>query len=101
MNFVVYILRSLKDGNFYIGQTGNLKKRILFHETGMVKSTKSRRPFELIHTEFYQTRSEAVRRERHLKSFKGGNGFKKIISQNITSSKKVKPLFGSRPARAG
>lgn len=66
----VYMLKSLKDGKFYIGCTSDLKKRLKQHNSGMVRSTKARRPFELVYWEPLGTRSEAMKRERQLKSFR-------------------------------
>ncbi|MEX2597779.1 MAG: GIY-YIG nuclease family protein [Salibacteraceae bacterium] len=40
MDCHVYILRSLKNGRFYIGQTQNIQTRIEKHNAGYVKSTK-------------------------------------------------------------
>ena len=67
MGFWVYILKSDKDGKLYIGQTSNLEKRLLAHETGRVKSTKYRRPLRLVHVEEFESRCMAMRRERELK----------------------------------
>jgi len=47
--YFVYVLKSFKDGMFYTGFTSNLKKRILEHNTGEVKSTINRRPLKLIY----------------------------------------------------
>lgn len=79
--YFVYILRSIKDLKYYIGQTDNLDERIKKHNKGQVKSTKARRPLALIKKEIYTTRSEARKRENYLKKLKGGNEFKKIIGQ--------------------
>ncbi|MEK7569915.1 MAG: GIY-YIG nuclease family protein [Patescibacteria group bacterium] len=79
-SYTVYILQSRKDGGYYIGQTENLGARVKKHELGQVRSTKNRRPFVLIQSEGYKTRGEARKRENYLKSLKGGNEFKKIIS---------------------
>ena len=76
----VYILKSLKDGRFYIGSTSNLEARINRHNAGGNISTKNRRPLKLIYSEIYQSKHEALRREKQIKSYKGGEGFKKIIS---------------------
>jgi len=57
--YFVYLLKSLVDGNYYIGQTDNIEKRLKEHNDGKVKSTKSRRPLELIGYEEYKTRNEA------------------------------------------
>ena len=77
--YFVYILRSLKDSRYYIGQTENLDERFKKHNAGQVISTKNRRPFDLIRREIFATRGEARKRENYLKSLKGGNEFKKII----------------------
>lgn len=77
--YFVYILKSLKDFGYYIGQTKDLSTRIKKHNNGQVKSTKSRLPFVLVKKETFDTRSEARRRENYLKKLKGGNEFKKII----------------------
>ena len=79
MNFFVYILKSLKDNRLYIGQTNNLEDRIKRHNKGEVAATKNRRPLELIYSEIYNSRSEAMKRERYLKSLKSS----KYILENI------------------
>ena len=67
--FFVYILRT-SENTLYIGQTNNLKKRIQEHKQKTIKSAKYLRmfpSFELVYTETYQTRKEAMRREIELK----------------------------------
>ncbi len=66
--FVVYVLFSRKDHHFYIGQAAHLKHRLKLHNEGLVKSTKNRRPLELLCFEVYLTRKEALLRERYLKT---------------------------------
>jgi len=68
--YYVYILKSKKDGNLYIGQTSNLSQRLECHNSGRIKSTKRRAPFQLIHVEEFQTRGEAMKREKALKDIK-------------------------------
>jgi len=65
--YYVYLLRSVKDGRFYTGHTANLRNRLAQHNKGRVRSTKVRRPFELVYWESFRTRREAMRRERQLK----------------------------------
>ncbi len=48
MSAYVYILLSLKDDKKYIGSTTNLTRRFKQHQNGYVRSTKHRRPLELI-----------------------------------------------------
>ncbi len=79
--YFVYILRSLKDKKYYIGQTDNVELRIMKHNKEQVISTRKRAPFVLIKSENFDTRGEARKRENYLKKLKGGNEFKKIINQ--------------------
>ena len=76
----VYVLKSQKDGKFYIGSTGNIERRILQHNRGSNVSTRHRRPFELVYSEAYNTEQEAVRREKQIKSYKGGSAFKRLLT---------------------
>ncbi|MCF7847092.1 MAG: GIY-YIG nuclease family protein [Candidatus Gracilibacteria bacterium] len=81
INYSVYILKSKKDDRYYIGQTNNLKERLRRHDTGQVLSTKHRRPFILLHAEVFEKRSEAMKREKYLKSLKGGSEWKRLEKQ--------------------
>ncbi len=80
--YYVYVLQSLKDNNYYIGYTSNPDDRIRRHNTGRSVSTKNRVPFILIYQESFATRSDAMKREREIKRFKGGNNFKKLLIKN-------------------
>jgi putative endonuclease len=70
MTFYFYVLQSETTGRFYIGHTENLSKRIFEHNNKRTPSTKNRGPWVLFHSEEYPTRSEAARRERHVKGMK-------------------------------
>lgn len=65
--FYVYILKSIRDGDLYTGSTGDLKKRFLEHNEGLVKSTKMRRPLKLVYYEAYSAEKDARLREARLK----------------------------------
>ena len=75
----VYVLKSLKDGRYYIGSTSNLEKRVERHNHGGNISTKNRRPLELVYFETYNTRVDAIHREAVIKSYKGGEAFEKLV----------------------
>ena len=64
----VYVLRSTKDGQFYVGLTRDLRARLLVHNKGLVTSTKRRVPLELIYWEGCLNESDAAQREKYLKS---------------------------------
>ena len=65
--FYLYILKSKKDGNLYIGSTNDLRRRLSEHNSGKVRSTMSRRPFELRYYEAYVSENNARKREWSLK----------------------------------
>jgi putative endonuclease len=65
--FYVYVLKSKKDDEKYVGSTNDLKKRLSMHNSGKIYSTKSRRPFELIYYESYKAEKDARKREHNLK----------------------------------
>lgn len=69
--FRVYVLKSRKDNKRNIGFIKNLPRRLNEHNNGIVKSTKNRSPFVLIHSEIFDTKEEAMRREKFFKSRKG------------------------------
>jgi len=67
----IYILRTSAN-TLYIGQTNNLEKRIKEHQNKTAKSAKYIRyfsSFELVHSETYKSRKEAMRREAQLKKW--------------------------------
>ena len=67
--FYVYILRTSAN-TLYIGQTNNLEKRMAEHKSKTIKSSKYVRSFpsfELVYSEQFETRSEALKREYALK----------------------------------
>lgn len=80
MTYFVYILYSEKDKGLYTGCTKNLEKRIERHNKGLVRATKFRRPLIMIYDEVYQSKNEALKRERFLKT-KWGNTFKQRVKR--------------------
>lgn len=65
--FSAYVLRC-SDGSLYKGQTDNLTRRFKQHCNGEIEWTKNHLPVDLIHFEEFDTREEAVEREKWLKS---------------------------------
>jgi len=65
--FYLYVLKSKKDGNLYIGSTNDLRRRLSEHNAGRSRSTKSRIPFELRYYEAYFNEVNARKREFSLK----------------------------------
>ena len=67
----VYVLLGEKDSKFYTGLTNDLKRRFQEHNSGNVKSTRARRPLQLIYYEACLNEEDAQQREMYLKSGMG------------------------------
>jgi len=83
LSYWVYILRSRKDGRTYTGSTGDLENRLQEHFEGRVKSTRNRRPVELVFVEEFASRRQAVRRERYFKTAEGGIEKQRLIRMAV------------------
>lgn len=66
--YYVYILKSLRTGEFYKGLTSDLDRRLQEHLSGKSFSTKSMQPLKLIYVEICQSRDEARKKEKFFKS---------------------------------
>ena len=84
MRYYVYVLQSKADGNFYVGYTEDLNHRIKEHENGKVISTRKRRPLELVYYECCLNRTDAINRERYLKTAWGKRYIKNRIRTYLT-----------------
>jgi putative endonuclease len=85
MPVFVYILRSLKDGSYYVGTTQDVDSRVEHHNQVGTQYTKQKSPWELVYTEEHPDRSSAMQREYAIK--KGGG--KQFISSLIKKSHPV------------
>lgn len=77
----VYALYNRQCDRIYIGQTQNLDKRIIEHnqKVGNHYTAKYQGEWELIYSESIVTRSEAIKREKQLKSFRGREFIRGLI----------------------
>ena len=82
MMFFVYILESEFDNSFYIGQTSQVEDRVKSHNKGLNRSTKGKRPWKLIYKEGCNSRSEAMKLEKRLKSWKKREALIRYINNN-------------------
>lgn len=73
--YYVYFLK-LSNGRVYKGSTSDLKRRVGEHEAGKAASTKPHRPLLLIGYEAYSKKSDALHRERFLKTTEGRRLFR-------------------------
>jgi putative endonuclease len=79
--YFVYVLYSKKLGRTYTGHSNNVRFRLIQHNSGFEISTKYGVPWDLIYTETFKTRGAAIKREKELKTGKGRDYIKKIMSR--------------------
>ncbi|MEM4781280.1 MAG: GIY-YIG nuclease family protein [Halalkalicoccus sp.] len=72
MTHYVYVLECA-DGSLYTGYTTDIERRVGEHDAGEgAKYTRGRTPVSLVHTESFETRSAAMRREYAIKQLSRG-----------------------------
>jgi putative endonuclease len=71
--FTVYAIYNKQADKYYIGQTSDIVNRLRLHNSNTFKGYTSRfqGEWELIYNESVATRSEALAREKQLKSYRG------------------------------
>ena len=73
--FIVYVIKN-EQGKIYIGQTANLETRLKHHNSELVSAKRSytkinHGSWKLVFKETFSSRSEAIVREKQLKSYRG------------------------------
>jgi putative endonuclease len=79
MKGFIYILKSLKNGQYYVGSTIDVNNRLYLHNSGKVKSTKNSRPYELVLEKVYDNISDARAIEFNIKKLKRRDYIEKMI----------------------
>lgn len=87
MFYYVYILQSTKDQSLYIGYTADLKLRLQKHNRGLNFSTKTKRPWQLLHYEAYRNKDDAMRREKYLKTSQGSRLLRRMLKEYFYTQK--------------
>jgi predicted GIY-YIG superfamily endonuclease len=91
-SFYTYILKCA-DNSYYIGHTEDLANRVERHNSGQGSAhTAARLPVHLVHSEIFQSRAEAMKREAQIKKWSRA---KKEALINIDTSS-LKSLSKSR-----
>ncbi len=80
----VYVLE-LANGRKYVGHTNHLERRINEHREGKSPYTKKHKIKGLIYFEQCSTRSEAMKKEKFLKSGKGREWLKQKLAEQSAS----------------
>jgi len=85
--YFVYVLRCVDTlrnrKKFYVGSTKNIQKRSLKHKTSSVKTTKSYNQIELVYYEACLNKTDALKREKQLKTGFGRGYLRKRLENYL------------------
>ena len=84
MRYYLYILKSISVGRYYTGISQNPKRRLEYHNTLEKGFTSRYRPWEIVLIKEYNSKKEAMRAEKKVKSWKSTKMIKKVIKGEIT-----------------
>ena len=80
MKFTVYILFSKLKNKYYIGYTGDgIRNRLRKHNTNHQGFTGGKADWEIVYTEIFTIRNEAIAREKQIKKWKSRKMVEKLI----------------------
>jgi len=86
MSFYIYVIKSQSSGKIYIGQTNNLELRLQRHNCEVKGRSncythKNTGLWEVVYKEEFNSRGEAIKREKKLKSYRGRMFIKAILGR--------------------
>jgi putative endonuclease len=84
--YTVYVLYSIRFDKIYIGYTSDLEDRFKSHNELATKGWTIRfRPWLILHTENFDSKSDAMKREQQLKSAAGRTFIRELVSAKYPS----------------
>ena len=96
--WIVYVLRSRKNGRLYTGSTNDIERRLAEHSRGKTRYTRQTGPFELIYAEDQPDVLTARRRKRFLKSGQGQGKSEEAGERAAGRGGWISPLTSDRSA---
>ena len=81
--FYTYVLKSLMNNSYYVGSCNDIERRLSLHNSGKVVSTKRYAPWKLVHSEEHKSLSEAIKRERQIKSWKKRSAIENLFKKGL------------------
>ncbi len=85
MKHYVYILFSQKNIRYYIGSSADVQERLLRHNAGATPSTKSGRPWKIVYTQEFDSKTEALKFENYLKRMKSKVTIESLIAKGSSA----------------
>lgn len=81
--FFAYVVRSSNTGYLYKGHCEDLEARLKQHNSGMTESIRPYIPFELVYFEAFESRPEAIKREKYFKNAAGRSFLKTKLQGKV------------------
>ena len=81
--YYLYVLQNEINDKFYVGQTRNIEERLKRHNEGRSNYTKNKGEWKLSYFEKYNTRTNAIKREREIKNKKSKEYIGKLIDKGL------------------
>lgn len=81
--YYFYILRSAQYKKLYLGQTNDLKKRLLEHNSGQNKATKPYIPYEVIFYSGFINQDDAIACEKYFKTTSGWKRLRTMLNNTL------------------
>ena len=75
----VYILKILIDGSYYIDFSKDIRRRLNEHNSGKSQFTRRKIPWELVYSENFYSKTEALKREKFLKAQRNHDFYERLI----------------------
>ena len=80
--FIVYVLYSASFDKIYIGFTSDLEQRLRSHNELATKGWSIKfRPWQLVHKEIFESKADAMQREKQLKTAQGREWIRGLIKE--------------------
>ena len=77
--YTLYILYSKSADNYYVGYTNSIERRLSEHNRKKGKFTDRGIPWELVYTESFASKIDAMKREKYIKSKKSKSFIQDLI----------------------
>jgi putative endonuclease len=81
MPHFIYILQSLKDNSFYIGSSQDPEERLIKHNKANTGYTARKKPWKIVYVEKFESKTEALKREKFLKAQKNSLFYISLIEK--------------------
>ena len=78
--YTFYILQCTSSGRYFVGHSSDFLKRYNEHLCGQHKETRDRGPWVVVHTRTFESRQEAMRKEKEVKSWNSNRKIRRYLS---------------------